>query len=124
MKYTVIFVLITALLSSCEPSTRFSKIVKNDSSYPVKVLVDADTILVVPGTNTVVFYEEEMGFSDKYEDCYMSKHTMNLCLFDTTKQVHVDANNRENWYYSSMRKNNGKYHDCECLLLINDQLIY
>lgn len=113
------------ILSSCEPSTEYKKVVINNSSKNLTLIVKSnyptviDSIALNSGESYYVENEEEMGYSDEnYSDC--TKGDKDLSFVHPTDSNEIYFHDSPNWMNEHKEKNNGKNHAVTCTYLITD----
>jgi hypothetical protein len=128
MKKTILMSSVFMLsLTSCEPTTYYKKIIENNSSKVLTVLIEkssnqvyVDTVQINAGTNYTVLESEEMGYSDEvYSDC---KKGQPLSYIHPIDSIEVRIENSPDWIFEHTDKNNGLKHWVNCRFVVTDEM--
>lgn len=111
-------------LSSCDPGTDYKKIIENQSSKNIKLLIDKnyngskiDTILINAGSNYVVEVSSRLGYREKdYSDC---NRGFPLSYINPLNSSKVNISNSSDWIYEHSQK--GRGHSVKCIYVIKDE---
>ena len=114
------------LLTSCEPTTYYKKIIENKSSKVLTVLIEkssnqvyVDTVQINAGSNYTVLESEDMGYSDEvYSDCKKGQALSYIHPIDSNE---VSIENSPNWIFDHTDKNNGLKHWVNCRFVVTDE---
>lgn len=111
----------------CEPTTHYSKVVENNSSSEVRlivrdVLVDSpDTVKLGRGTQYVVLDEENMGAPyDDYKEC--SNDKFRLSVINELDSSAIEITSEMDWVYDESSKKKGLSNTVQCTFIIEDTL--
>lgn len=121
------------ILCACDPSSKYRKVVQNDSDYDVIVLLDgnvmhgyiSDSILVPSHSEVIIFKTTEMGRTYEFKSCdqFLQDSIRIKIAGNDTLHVLLDPSNPFSWTYFTLKENRRKYGECECRLQIRNELI-
>ena len=131
LSYFAFFLLNGILLTSCEPSTNYQKVVQNQSSKEIILITKdvvyyqpvLDSILIKAGESYALVNEEKMGYSeDRYINCTAGSGSLDLFYVHPIDSTEIEFSNSSEWIYEHIEKNNGRNHVVSCKFKISDAL--
>ena len=129
--YLIPIFLFVCAISSCDPVTNYSRIIKNDSSHEIYVIKKnfpvCDTVTIGLGEEYTVYKQSSRSSTDRYRNCddYPVSDTFLLRVKDDTSlTINASVTGNANWNFVLKQKtkmNRGGI--CSCRLTITDDLI-
>lgn len=125
-----------ALLTSCDPGVTFNGIIQNDSSYDLQVIIYPDTprnwyfnyaddsLVVTSSEQRTVFEYSGLGQNSDFETCDAETDSIIVRVVgNDSLNLNLNAANADNWHFWRIKSSFQDGGECECRLIITDQMI-
>lgn len=132
--YLTLFSVLTFI--SCDPSVSYNKIIENNSDYDLKFKVypdslnylsqdyKTDTFVILKHTEYTIIHTSRMSQTRQYQDCNTYSDSISCKIIDyDSLHLAIHAKDEINWKFKVLKETFGGGGNCECRLLINNDLI-